>query len=219
MSNCDSQGRKERNSHEASSVGAMLVGIANIVVTASINIKAVVIIDAVYTLLCSSVASRGFTWAVVIIQAFNTDVLSVRAGITSRDSIAVIIRVADVAIRSRCRFLTVRQDAREISRALSVFELSTSPLGNRAVSISVTFYATSSLKSTTRSAGIFTLVISGTEVNADSAQRVAVRVDVVGGRRSIVVVAACSTIEKSAVRAKSVFVTVEESSSSITITV
>jgi len=92
-------------------------------------------------------------------------------------------------------------------------------LGNRAVSISITFYTTSSLKSTTRSAVISTLVISGTEVNADSAKRVAVGVDVASGRRSIVVLAACSAIEKSAVRAKSVFVTVEESSSSIAVTI
>jgi len=103
MSNYDSQGRKERNCQEASSVGAMLVGTANIVTTSTINIQAVVIVDTVNTLLGSSVTSRGSAWTVVIIQAFNADVLSVRAGRSSRDSIAVIIRVADIARWSRSR--------------------------------------------------------------------------------------------------------------------
>jgi len=192
-----------------------LVGIAISGISILINnVVAVVIGSAVYTLLKSSVTGRGSAWAVVIIQTLYAPVL--RDG-TSRSSNTTVAILVSLAIK--VGVITARQDTHEVLRALAVFQLRSSPLGDRAVSVGCAFYAATSLESTARSAGIFALVISGTEVDANASKRIAVRVDVSGGRRSIVVLAGRSSVEEVAVRAAPIIVAVEHFSSSIAIVV
>jgi len=192
-----------------------LVGIAISGISILINnVVAVVIGSAVYTLLKSSVTGRGSAWAVVIIQTLYAPVL--RDG-TSRSSNTTVAILVSLAIK--VGVITARQDTHEVLRALAVFQLRSSPLGDRAVSVGCAFYAATSLESTARSAGIFALVISGTEVDANASKRIAVRVDVSGGRRSIVVLAGRSSVEEVAVRAASIIVAVEHFSGSIAIVV
>lgn len=171
-----------------------MVRIANSIVTIFIiNVSAVVVSSAVYTLLCSSVASRGCTTTVVIIQALNTLVLCERAG-REASSVAVIIIIAKII---RAWFVTLREDAHEVSRAFGVLQLGSSPLGNRAMIIIIALNTATSLNGTARSTCILALIISGTEVYTNIGERITVGVNVTSTRRSIVVLTRNSCTEES----------------------
>jgi hypothetical protein len=192
-----------------------LVGVAGSGVSISINnVVAVVVEDAVYAILVSSIASRGTAWAVVIKDAFNANTLGDGAGRAARSVIAVSVTVASFYWART----VIRYNTHVVGRAFGVFR-GVSPLGHRAVSIICAFYTASSVNGTARSARVETVLIESTEINALERDGVAVLVDVASTRRTIVVGARYSIGEGSAILATSVVVTVDEFARNLYITV
>lgn len=174
------------------------------------DISTVVIVDTVNTNLETSIAGGGSSTAMRIIETVYALALSERASTETRGgAVSIGLAVGDNSW----------EDTHEVFRALGEGQLGTAPLGNGAVRVGGTFYAATSLDSTTRSTRVGTLVVSGTEVHTELRDGIAVLVDVVGVGRSVEVSAGSSSSEGSAGRAATVIVTVEDLAGGIAIVV